>query len=147
MILDNNLSFEGPACAALTTPRASTNVLDFGVARDLGIGNDLNLAIVSNQLFAGGTNVTISLQGSPDNSTYTVYAQSPAITLAQFNSVGLFFPIDIPRRPYPTLALPRYFKLTYTVSGTFTAGAVQAYLLLNRDDVVYYSSNYNNAYT
>jgi hypothetical protein len=40
------------------------------------------------------------------------------------------------------LALPGFYKLNYTVAGTFTAGALAASLLLNRDDVVNYPSTW-----
>jgi hypothetical protein len=155
MILDRSLCFDGGdtgAFAAITATRDSTDVIDVGIsgqignARDMAIGSPLELLIVSNGLFAGGTSVQISFQGAPDNGsggqgTYVTYAQSIAITLAQLNAAPrMLFPIDLPRAPYGGLALPRFFKLVYTVSGTFTAGGVLAYLVLNRDDSVQYPS-------
>jgi len=160
MILDRSLCFDGGdtgAFAAITTTRDSTDVIDVGIlnqtghGRDMSIGRPIELLIVSNGLFAGGTSVQISLQGAPDNGsggqgTYVTYAQSVAITLAQLNAAPrMLFPIDLPRPPYGGLALPRFYKLVYTVSGTFTAGGVLAYLLLNRDDNVQYPSLINTA--
>ena len=160
MILDRSLCFDGGdnnTFAAITVTRDSTDVIDVGItgqignARDMGVGMNLQLLVLSNRLFAGGTSVTIALQGAPDNGsgaqgTYVTYAQTPAITLAQLNAApGLLFPIVLPRPPYGGLALPRFYKLVYTVSGTFTAGAVLAHLLLNREDIIQYPSALNVA--
>lgn len=160
MILDRSLCFDGGdsnTFAAITTTRDSTDVIDVGIsgqignARDMGVGMNLQLLVLSNRLFAGGTSVQISLQGAPDNGsgaqgTYVIYAQTPAITLAQLNAApGMLFPIVLPRPPYGGLALPRFYKLVYTVSGTFTAGAVLAHLLLNREDAIQYPSALNVA--
>jgi len=160
MILDRSLCFDGGdnnTFAAITVTRDSTDVIDVGIsgqtghARDMGIGMDLQLLVLSNRLFAGGTSVQISLQGAPDNGsgaqgTYAIFAQTPAITLAQLNATpGMLFPIALPRPPYGGFGLPRFFKLVYTVSGTFTAGAVLAHLLLNREDNIQYPSALNVA--
>lgn len=160
MILDRSLCFDGGdnnTFAAITVTRDSTDVIDVGIsgqignARDMSIGMGLQLLVLSNRLFAGGTSVQISLQGAPDNGsgaqgTYVIYAQTPAITLAQLNATpGLLFPITLPRPPHGGLALPRFYKLVYTVVGTFTAGAVLAHLLLNREDMVQYPSALNMA--
>ncbi len=145
MILDRSASFDA-TFTAITTTRDSTDILDLGVNRDASIGTDVNVLILSNRAFAGGTSIAIALQGAPDNGsggegTYVTYATSPAITLAQLNAVpGLLLPVQLPRAPYGGLPMPRFVKLVYTVVGTFTLGALAASLLLNRDDVVNYPS-------
>ena len=153
MILDASLAFDGPAFTAITTTRDSTNIIDVGLsgqignARDMSIGTKVELLIVSNRAFAGGTSVQFSFQGAPDNGSgaegaYVTFAQTPAITLAQLNAgTGLLFPIELPGQPYGGLALPRFCKLVYTVVGTFTLGAVISTLVINRDQVQYYPSN------
>lgn len=157
MILDSSLALDGPAFAAITTTRDSTNIIDVGIggqiggARDMGVGTKLDLLVISNRLFAGGTSVQIAFQGAPDNGSgaegaYVTYAQTPAITLAQLNAgTGLLFPIEVPGMPYGGLSLPRFYKLVYTVVGIFTLGAVIATLILNRDQVNYYPSGINVA--
>jgi hypothetical protein len=159
MILDRSLCFDGGdniTFAAITTTRDSTDVIDVGIngqignGRDMGIGMPLQLLILSNRLFAGGTSVAVAFQGAPDNGsggqgTYVTYAQTPAITLAQLNAApGLIFPISLPRPPFGNV-LPRFYKLVYTVVGTFTAGAVLSYLVLNREDNIQYPSALNLA--
>lgn len=147
MLIDTQLAFDGPTFGAITTTRDSLNTLDMGVARDVSIGNPLTLLILSNRLFAGGTSVQIAVQGSDvEGSGYVTMAQSVAITLAQMNNArGLVFPIDLPRTVHGAQAIPRYLKLVYTVVGTFTAGAVQAYLIQHRDDMIYYPSGFSTA--
>ena len=160
MILDRNTMFDGGATGtfvAITTTRDSIDIIDVGIsgqignARDMGVGTDTYLLVLSNRLFAGGTSVQVNFQGAPDNGsgaegTYVTYAATPAITLAQLNAApGLIFPIQLPRPPYGGLALPRFYKLNYTVVGIFTAGAVMAGLVLNRDDVIYYPSGFGTA--
>lgn len=160
MILDTQNMFDGRATGtfvAITTTRDSNDIIDVGIsgqiggARDMGVGTPLYLAIMSNRAFAGGTSVAVSFQAAPDNGSgaegaYVTYAQTPAITLAQLNAApGLIFPITVPRPPYGGLGIPRFFKLVYTVVGTFTLGGVMSGLLLNRDDVVYYPSGINVA--
>jgi hypothetical protein len=149
MIMDAQLLFDGPTPVALTTTRDSTNVLDFGVQRDMGIGTPLYLMITTAVAFgAGAMTCTISVQGSPDNSSYLVYAQTPALTVTQMN-LPLLFPITLPRPPYnvPPATRPRYYKLVYTVaSGPFTTGTLIAGLVAGRDDVVYYPSGFSTTY-
>jgi hypothetical protein len=146
MILDRSTSFDGPAFVPITTTRDSTDILDFGTNRDVSIGTDLFLLILSNRAFAGGTSVTIAMQGAPDNGsggegTYVTYAQSPTLTLAQLNTVpGMLFPMQLTRPPYGGLPMPRFVKLVYSVVGTFTGGALAASLLRNREDVLNYPS-------
>lgn len=146
MILDASLAFDGPTPQPITGSRDSTNVLGLSTGRDMSAGGGANLLILSDRNFAGGTSLTIALQGAPDNGsggagTYTTYAETAPITLAQLNAVpGMLFPIALPRPPGGAAGLPRFYKLAYTVAGTFTAGALQAYLLLGRDDVVNYPS-------
>jgi hypothetical protein len=84
MLLDSTQVFD-PAGTAITVTASSTNVLDMGVARDMGIGDDpLVLVVLSDGTFAaaGAATLNIALQGSPDNATWTVYAESSLLTIA-----------------------------------------------------------------
>lgn len=172
MILDNNLIFD-PRGTAITVTAVSTNVLDMGLlgitgnGRDIGIGQDggMRLAIYSNGLFAaaGAGTLEIQVQGAPDNGsgspgTYVTYASSGALSLAQLNSfVGTgnsvkLFPIALPPAEAGAAnsgfnpPLPRFYRLNYVVAtGPMTAGAIEAYLTNNRDDMVTYPSGFSTA--
>lgn len=147
MILDSQLAFD--EAVAITATRASTNVIDLLDKRDMGIGEELQLIVIGDGLFAsaGGTaTLSIAVETSPDNVTYTASVSTPALTITQLNlefQQPYLLPIDMPR-PRKGLALPRYIRLYYTVgTQNFTAGSVQAYLALGRDDMVYYPRNFD----
>lgn len=151
MQLDSTLMFD--EAAAITVTRDSTNILDLNVARDLGVNGaiPLKLLLAASTPFtaAGAATLTVALQGAPDNGsglpgTWTTYVQSIALSLAQINAAGFIFPITVPRPPSSAVAMPRFLKLVYTVAtGPMTAGAVNAGLVISRDDWIAYPKNYD----
>lgn len=148
MIMDGLLLFS--SAQALTTGTiASTNVIDLVNARNMGIGDDpaLKIACYATTAFAAGTSVVIQAQGSTDNSTYTTYAESRTILLADLTVGAKLFPIDWPANGLANTAgndpLPRYLRLAYVCAGTFTGGALTAALVLDRQDNVQYPAGIN----
>jgi hypothetical protein len=165
MILDGNLQFSGiagimtigsgtgqgtagmgddPMLAAIAN---SNNVVDLGNARDVGIGDDPALKIVCQVSVAGvgGTSVTVSAQGSVDNSTWITLATGPTILAANLLIGTRLLDLDWPRiagafpdRPGATMGLPRYLRLGYASAGTFTAGRMFGFLALDRTDQIAY---------
>ena len=158
MILDGFLSFSTPATpdalAQVAGTYYSNNVLDLGLtgiptsasgggARDFGIGDSpsLKLSVVVSTAFtsAGSPTLTVNLQGAPDNGSggigsYTTYATSGAITLANLGLGARLFDIDWPRPP-AGLAPGRFYRLSYVIAtATTTAGAVIASVVLDRYD-------------
>lgn len=160
MILDALLRFSDAQSlvgAAATT--ASTNVIDFGInsgipsfangggARDMGIGDDpaLKLCVQVGTTFTGGTSLQIALQGAIDDttgapSTFNTWYTSPAIALAALNAGSRLFDMDLPRPP-DGIAIPRFIRLAYITLGTMTAGTINAYLVLDRIDQPYSSTD------
>lgn len=159
MILDALLQFDNAvslAIAAGTQP--STNVIDLGItsgipssangggARDIGIGDDPALKFVvqvATTFTSGGAGtLSVALQGAVDNGSgapaaFSTWWVSPAYALAVLNAGSRLFDMDMPRPP-DGIAIPRYLRLLYTVgAATMTAGAISAYLVLDRDDQVY----------
>ncbi len=110
---------DDPMLAAITT---SNNVVDLLNARDMGIGDDpsLKLLVTVSVAGVGGTNFTVSVQMSVDNVDW------PRI-------IGAFSD-----RPGAVEALPRYLRLGYTATGTFTAGRFFGFLTLDRQDQLSY---------
>ncbi len=161
MILDNLLTFSGglggataPADAPTTGTQFAPNIIDLGVnsgipssangggARDMGIGDDpaLKLSVVVTTVFAGGTSPQPVLAGAPDNGscapgTYTTMWPSPAHTLANLDAGQQLANIDVPRT-VPGQAVPRFLRLSYVNSGTFTGGNVVSNIVIDRDDQV-----------
>jgi hypothetical protein len=136
MIVDANNIFSDSQ--AITATADSTNVLDLGapgtpygspaaVEQDVGKANCIPLAVSVAQAFNNLTSLAVSLQTSPDNSTYTEVA-TRTYTLAQLGLGQLSFPAEI-----PIGANARYLKLTYTVVGTApTTGKIFASVVAAR---------------
>lgn len=145
MILDSLLCFSS-AQALNSTTAASTNVIDLLNPRDMGIGDDpaLKLAIFVTTAFvlASSTpSLTIQFQGAPDNGsgapgTYITYAESRAYAAADMPLGAKLFPIDVPHRdPTLTSTFPRFYRLNYLIAtSTFSAGALSAYIVIDRQD-------------
>lgn len=147
MIMDSTLLFD--SAVAITTTRVSTNVISLVNARDIGIGNPVKLAIVTDGLFAaaGAGTLTITLQTSVDNSTFTDQLSSIAFSIAQLNASGFLLGIDWPRLVAASMSLPKYLRLNYTVAtGPFTAGVITSGLVIDRGDMVYYPAGYTTTY-
>ena len=167
MILDALLQFDNAASVAIAAgTQASTNVIDFGLgtsanpaipsnangggARDMGIGDDPALKLlvkVSTTFTSGGAGtLSVAIQGAPDNGSgapgsYTTWWTSPTYALATLVAGARLLNMDFPRPP-AGVAVPRFVRLLYTVgTATMTAGAVSAYLVLDRDDQMYNSTN------
>lgn len=167
MILDALLQFDNAASLAIAAgTQASTNVIDFGLgtsanpaipsnangggARDMGIGDDPALKLlvqVSTTFTSGGAGtLSVAIQGAPDNGSgapgsYTTWWTSPVYALATLVAGARLLNMDFPRPP-AGVAVPRFVRLLYTVgTATMTAGAVSAYLVLDRDDQMYNSTN------
>lgn len=166
MILDNYLMFTGTsngASGGITSTantdaptsgtQAASNIVDIGLvgipssangggARDLGIGDDPALKLLARvtTAFTGGTSLQLQLQGAPDNGSgvpgaYTTMWTSGAVVEATLVAGMDLANIDIPR-PAPGQALPRFFKLNFISAGTHSTGAVEATIVLDRDDQI-----------
>jgi len=138
MIIDGLLLFD--SAAAVTSTAASTNIVDLVNARDIGVGDDpamkVMVLVTTAITTTNSATLTVSAQGSTDNSTWSTYVSSPAYAAAALVAGARLFDIDWPR-PAAGLATPRYIRLYYTVgTGIFSAGAVTAALVLDRDDRV-----------
>lgn len=166
MILDGLLTFTGTSNGATggitsgaqtdaptTGTQAASNILDLGInglptsangggARDLGVGDDpaLKLSALVTTAFASGTSLQLQLQGAPDNGSgapgsYTTMWTSGAIAEASLVAGAQLANIDVPR-PVPGQPVPRFLKLNFITVGTHTAGAVEAQIVIDRDDQI-----------
>ncbi len=163
MILDALLQFDNAVSLAIAAgTQASTNVIDLGVtsgiptsasgggARDIGIGDDpaLKLLVLVTTTFTSGGAGTLSvaLQGAIDNGSgapaaFSTWWTSPAYALATLNAGSRLYDMDMPRPP-DGIAIPRFLRLLYTIAAaTMTAGNVSAYIVLDRDDQIYQSTD------
>jgi len=160
MILDGFLAFD---VAALVNPNGttqnSTNVIDLHIsggglpvlanlqgARDIGIGDDpaLKLLVQVTTVFAGGTSLSVTLQGATDNgsgapATYSTWYVSAVYTTAQLVAGARLLDMDMPRPP-AGVAIPRFLRLVYTSVGA-VSGNISSFIVLDRHDQMYQSTN------
>src|SRR5438105_631674 len=164
MILDALLEFDptGTSVAIAAGTQASTNVIDLhgtGLipvlanlqgARDIGIGDDpaLKLLVQVTAAFvsAGGATLQVALQGAPDNGsavagTFVTLWTSPAYTIAQLVAGARLYDMDMPRPP-DGVVIPRFLRMAWIIgTSTMSAGTVQSYIVLDRPDQYYSSTN------
>jgi len=158
MILDALLRFSN--AQAITATAVSDNVIDLGItsgipssangggARDIGVGDDpaMKLLVQVGTAFATLTSLTVALQGAIDDGTgnpasFSTWWASPAIAVASLVAGARLLDMDMPRPPQG-IAVPRYLRLNYTVGGSnATAGTLNSYIVLDRDDQMYQSTN------
>ena len=150
MIKDGALQLSGTAGSdtaktdsPTTGTQQSTNTIDLVNPRDMGVGDNpaLKLTCIVTTTFTGGTSLQLQFQGAPNNAgvpgTWTTYAESAAIAEADLVAGRYILPIDVPRPP-PGIGLPRFYRLQYVTVGTHGAGALEAFLALDRQDYVNY---------
>lgn len=124
MILDKQNTFS--TAQAVTSSAASTDYIDLGAVRDVGMSDDLYVAVTVGTAAdaVGSATVTIALQGDTDSGFATALE-----TLASTAAIGkatlaagyqLFIPI-------PPGYVKRYLRMYYTVAtGPLTAGTFSA---------------------
>jgi len=166
MILDGLLLFTGTSNGAsggitasaytdspTTGTQTASNIIDLGLAgipsyangggaRDIGVGDDpsLKLSVVVTTAFTVGTSLQLQLQGAPDSGTgtqgsYTTMWTGTVVNEAQLVAGMQLANIDIPR-VVPGQVLPRFLKLNFISVGTHSTGAVEANIVLDRDDQI-----------
>jgi hypothetical protein len=159
MILDAAQQFSSAQnLAQAAGTYASSNVLDYGItsgipssaagggARDMGVGDrpalKLFVSVVTTFTSGGAGTLAVAVQGAPDDGSggvgaFTTWWTSPAYALATLNAGSRLLDIDFPRPP-DGIAIPRFVRLLYTVAvATFTAGTLNAYVVLDREDYNY----------
>ena len=133
MILDAQNLFS--TAQALTATAASTNVIDLGVARDIGTTGfapapSVVAQVITAMLSGGSSTLTITVQGSTDNSTFDDMVSTRAIPKASLTA-GALFSVKMPPLQIGQ-SLPRYLRLNYTVgTANFTDGTITAWLGLD----------------
>lgn len=120
------------------------SVINMGVKQDMGIGDGQFIPKIAVFVGTGITSAcsslrfTVQLQGSTDSSNWTTYGESPALATSSFTASQKVFAVDLPRRPVG-VALPQYYRLNMSVTGTATnesisAGTLIGGLVIQRDD-------------
>src|SRR5215469_314301 len=165
MILDALLQFSGTQnLAQVAGSYVSTNIIDLHIlappgtpvlannqgARDLGIGDDpalkLLVQVITTFTSGGGATLAVALQGATDNGSgspnaFSTWWTSPTYALGTLVAGARLLDMDMPRPP-AGIAIPRFLQLNYTIgSATTTAGTVSAFIVINRHDQPYFTTN------
>jgi hypothetical protein len=122
---------------AMIGPNGVNTALGF----DIGGGSDgMATPDVLIEVTTAGTGtgtVTFTLAAAPDNGSYSPGTYTTVYTSAAFVgstlTKGLMFKFQVPSLPPTIKTLPRFYQLTYTVTGTFSASFTSE-LLLNAPD-------------
>ena len=161
LTFDNNLLFVAGTTGAIGT-QPSTNVIDLGItsgipasaqgggARDIGIGDDpamkLLVQVITTITSGGAPTLQIALQGAVDNgagapAAFSTWWTSPAYALATLNAGSRLYDMDMPRPP-DGIAIPRFLRMAYIIAtATLTGGNISAFIVLDRDDQIYQSTD------
>ncbi len=139
MILDAQNLFS--SAQAVTSSAVSTNVIDLGVARDIGAGEELELYVLVTEAAAAAGAATVNIQVVTDDnsamSSPAVIYDSGAIGKATL-AAGYEMKLRLPRGPYE-----RYLALNYSVStGPLTAGKFTAGIVTGVYDTKTYPAGY-----
>lgn len=143
MILDAQLEFSSEQ--AVTAAAASTNIVDLGVARDIGVGEETYIRIgVTETMDDTGDDSTLAVTLETDDneafasaSTIATLVTIPAVTLA-----GTEYYIKLPIAI--TQAYQRYIRLQYTPSGgDLSAGKFDANIVKDIQKYTDYPSGYS----
>lgn len=136
MVIDAALRFSN--AQAITATAVSTEYIDFGVARDMGIGENLHVVILVSTAFTDSgsdSTVTVTLE-TDDNSSFSSATVAMTIgTFAALSAIGS----RLVARLQPLKVNERYARLNYTLAnGNLTTGALTAFVLSDVDLALLY---------
>jgi len=118
MIIDYNLQFSD--AQSVTVDAASTNIIDLGSDRDIGVGEEMKIALNFDVAMGGSSPTLAVLVQTDDNSSF-----SSATTVLTSRSIA-----DAAIGDQLVLGLPdtneRYVRLYYDVGGTSPTMTVSA---------------------
>jgi hypothetical protein len=128
---------------AITASAGSTHIIDHGIARDLGTGEDIYLVSLVDVAFTDGSSdstVTVTLETDED-----VAFGSPTtaiVTLAVFSALSAIGTIRYAKLP-PGTVNERYSRVYYTVAnGNLTTGSITSFLTKDIHKYVTYAKGY-----
>ena len=148
MLIDKQNQFSADAGDSPTSTgsTASTNIVDLGIARDIGgaVTDSLMLLCQVATAFTSGGSATLQVQfqTAPDNGSgvpgsWVTLAQSDAVPVAQLVQGCKFLPGELPG---PT---QRFVRLNYSIgTAAMTGGALKAALVPSLDVAPVYARGY-----
>lgn len=138
MILDRQLSLSDGQ--ALTATAASTDVIDFGAVRQIGVGEPLYV-VLNFAVGAGGTSPTMNVAfQTDDNSGFSSAATlftSPTYAAAAMTAGTQYV------YPLPVSGMERFFRLNYTLGGTSPTMTLDAHIVTQAQLNALYPSGFS----
>lgn len=125
MILDAQNEFSDGQ--ALTSTAASTNLIDLGADRNIGVGEAMAVLLlvdVAADDADGDETYSVAVQ-TDDNSSFSSAATLGTITITRGDAAGTRYTFLLPK----DTSMERYIRLNYTLGGTSPSVTVSAYLL------------------
>jgi hypothetical protein len=139
MILDAQLQFS--KTQALTATAVSTNSIDLGVQRNIGIGTGMAVIVTCDVALAGTTpTLQVGIQFDDNSSFSSPNTVSSSIQVSAL-AAGSKIVVPVPAMPNGE----RYVRLNYTLGGTTPTATVTAYL--QPASMVQNEGVYKDAYT
>lgn len=140
MILDAENRFSN--AQAVTAAAGSTNTIDLGAVRNIGVGEDLYIVVIVSTLLADGgsnTGTVVALEGD-STTTITPDGTLDLFTFAQAAAAGTTKIYKLSPGAAP-LAF-RFIRLKYTPSGAnLTGGAFTAFITKDIQQYTSYADN------
>lgn len=140
MIIDSQLKFS--AAQAITAAVASTNYVDLGIARNIGVGEGLYVAVSVDVAFTdSGSNSTLQVDLYGDStSTFTPDGLQTLFILPALCAAGSIYFAKIS----PDFASNyRYIELYYTpANGDLTTGSITAAIVKDISKFTAYAKGY-----
>ena len=148
MIHDAQALFSDAQSLTGSASVVSTNVMDLGIARDIGTGQPLFLVVTVDVVFSvGGITVDVVLQGGASAGTVTgtrTLFRIPSVAAAGSVFGARLSPAGLGATGVLNSTDPlayRFIQLTYTVNGgTLTTGTVTAFLTTQMQQVPSYAT-------
>jgi hypothetical protein len=127
--LDKQNQFSAAQAVVNTGSTPSTNVIDLGVARDIGGAVTDNLYLLCEVVTAftsgGSATLQVQFQGSTDNASWATIVQTDTIAVASLVQGYKF--LQGPPMSMVASTLYRYLRLNYVVgTAAMTAGNISA---------------------
>ena len=126
MILDKHLALS--EAQVLTATAASTNVVDLGAARQIGLSGGLYalVSVPTALVSAGATTLQVTLQNDSAEAFGSATDLFTSVAIPKATLVaGYQFAI-----PIPVSGMKRYMRVNYTVAtGPFTGGAISCQII------------------
>jgi hypothetical protein len=145
MILDKLLQFSSAQAFTATGDTVSTNVVDLGVARNIGQHPGVRVIVSVNTTWTSGgaSTLLVALQGSADNATFYDMLVSQTYALAALVQGARLLDVEVPYNAGAN-APPRYLRIRYAIgTAVMTGGAIDANMALDTEGRHAYAAGVN----